>query len=238
MAKNKQFKATITNKREADKYFKQALPNAYRFAMSGTANSVAFEGIKKSNDIFKKEFTLSNNYLIPPKRGQTSLDFLDDQEVGFTHKGMVPTKHAYPGKNREKVIKRNLRRQNIQLKGTRGFPRGIAKTNQQRTLFFLRQMYTQRFAMPGSKQFIYIRPEDQFLNFTEGMYQFSSNTPFGDYGNFPKLKMIYSTEDKVNKKRKATNWMEQSSKSFTQTELDNIWEKEFNKSFTNAIKKL
>lgn len=258
------FKGDIKNKDQAEQYFKKTLPDSYRFAMASTANKVVFEGIKRSNDQFKKEFTLSNNYLvgkapgkgvlkfekaiphrdtskinaswgIPPKRGATDLSFMDDQEVGFTHKGMVPTKHAYPGQNRDRVIRKNLRRKGIQLRSTRGFPRGVAASNKQRTLFFLRQMYLNRFAMPGSKQFIYLKNGDEFFNFAEGMYQFSSVSP---EGNFPKLKLIYSTTDTKNKKRSATHWMEKSANSFKQTEIDKIWEKEFNKSFSVALSKL
>lgn len=266
MAKNKQFSATIKNEKQVKKYFNQVLPDSTRFALSGTANKVAFEGLKKSNEQFKKEFHLSNNYLVgsapgkgvlkftkskphhdlnkiesawgaPPKRGQTDLDFLVDQEDGFKHDGLVPTKHAYPSQNKKKVIKRALRRNAITVKGTRGFPRGLAPTNQTRTLYFLRKTYLDGFAMPGSKQFIYIKPEDQFFNFREGMYQFSTTNPTIS-GNFPKLKMIYAKNDSVNKKRNPTDWMDKSSKSFTQTEIDNIYEKELNKSLTQAFKKL
>lgn len=258
------FKAEIKNKKSAELYFNKALPDSYRFAMAGTANRVVFEGIKKSNEQFKKEFTLSNNYLVgktpgagilkfnkaiphhdinkisaswgvPEKRGQTDLEFMYDQEKGFQHDGMVPTKNAYPGQNKDRVIKRNLRRKGLQLKSTRGFPRGIAANNRQRTVFFLAKMYKNKFALPGSKQFIYLKPSDEFYGFNEGMYQFAKNTPFG---LFPKLKLIYSTTDKKNKRRNPTHWMEKSSNSFRQSEIDDIWEKEFDKSFTRAISRL
>ena len=266
MANNKQFKAEIVNEKQAKKYFNDTLPDIDRFAHAATANVIAYEGIKKSNAQFKKSFTLSNNYLtgkkpgvgvlkfnkaIPShtiskicsewgaesKRGQTSLDFLEKQEDGFNHKGMIPTKHAFPLQQKNRVIKANLRRYNIKIKGTRGFPRGIARTNQQRTLFFMRSMYLKKYAMPGSKEFIYIKPSDEFFNFKEGMYQFSSSSPTIN-GNFPKLTKIYGTEDKVNKKRKATNWMDKSSNAFTDNEIQKIFEKEFNRAFTNQIKRL
>jgi hypothetical protein len=254
----KEFKATIKNKKQANNYFNRVLPDSTRFALAGTANVVAFEGLKKSNQQFKKEFVLSNKYLIgsapgkgvlkftkskphhdlnkiesswgvPPKRGATDLDFLVDQETGFKHDGMVPTKHAYPSQNKNKVIKRALRRSGITIKGTRGFPRGIAPTNAMRTVFFIRQMKLNNFAQSGSKQYIYLKPEDQFFNFREGMYQFTTQG---------RLKMIYAKHDSVNKKRNPTDWMDKSSKAFTQTEIDNIYEKELNKSLTQAFKKL
>lgn len=262
----KDFSGKITNKKQAETYFKKSLPDSFRFAIAGTANEVAFEGIKKSNKIFQKEFTLSNKFLTgtapgkgvlkfnkaiphhnlnkiesswgaPAKKGQSDLSFLVKQEDGFTSDKMVPTKNAYPSKNKDRVIKYNLRRRNIQLKTTAGFPRGIAKTNQQRTLFFMKKMFQNKYALPGSKQFIYLRPQDEFFNFQEGMYQFAGNTPLHP-NSFPKLRLIYSTTDKKNKKRDATHWMEQSKDSFTQSEIDKIWEKEFNRSFTIAMKKL
>ena len=55
---SKDFEAKITNKKQVDTYFTKALPNSYRFALAGTANKVAFEGLKRSNQQFKKSFTL------------------------------------------------------------------------------------------------------------------------------------------------------------------------------------
>lgn len=262
----KEFKATITNQRQAKQYFNHTLSDIQRFAIAGTANKVAFEGIIKTNKQFKKDFHLSNKFLVgsapgkglikfnkakpshdinkiesefgaPRKRGDTDLKFLVAQEFGFKHGGMVPTKWAYPHQQKKRVIKRNLARKGITIKGTRGFPRGKAATNQQRTLFFMRQMYLNNYALPGSKQFIYIRPSDQFFNFSEGMYQFSGGGLKGD-AQFPHLKLIYATTDKVNKRRKPTNTFKKVSLQFTETEIGKIFEKEFNRSFTNQIKKL
>ena len=254
-------KATIINEQEARQYFNQYIPDSTRFAMANTASRIAFLGIEKSNQQFRQEFDLSNKYLIgsgtgkgvlkfnraipshnlskiesswgvPPKRGNTDLDFLVDQETGFTHKGMVPGKNAYPGRDGRKGIKRNLRRYNIETMNTAGFP---GKTVKQRALFFLRQAYLNRFAAPGSKQFIYIRPRE-FNNFREGMYQFSSSSPVLG-GQFPKLRLIYAKNDKKNKRRKATHWMEDSANSFKQSEIDKIYAQEFNKAFTRGLRR-
>lgn len=264
MAK-KDFKAEIVHEKEVQKFFNSGLTDIQRFAMAGTANEVAKLGIEKGNDQFRKSFTLSNNFLVgtgfgkgvlkynraipshninkiessfgvQAKRGRTDLDFMEDQETGFHHEGMVPTKNAYPGGNKSKVIKRNLRRQGIAIRGTRGFPRGKAKTNQQRTLWAIRQIYLERFAMPGSKQFVYIRPEDEFFGFREGMYQFAGTSPATGM-QFPHLKMIYAKDDSQNKQRRATHWMRQTANSFEQSEIDAIFDKEMNKSFTQAIKR-
>jgi len=259
---DKTFKATITNKKQAENYFNRALPDSYRFALAGTANAVAFEGIKKSNKQFKKSFTLSNKYLVgnapgkgvlkfqkakpshnlnniesswgaPAKRGATGLDFLVEQETGFKHEGMVPTKHAYPSQNKDKVIKRNLRRSKIQI-----FKTGSFNAN---SIFAMRQMYLKHLAMPNSNQLIYIKKSDDIPNptnsFSEGMYQFSKTTPLtGD--QYPHLKKIYSKTDSVGKKRNPTDWMDKSSRAFKQSEIDNMFEKELDKSLTQAIKKL
>jgi hypothetical protein len=254
-------KATIVNEREAHLYFNEYIPDSTRFAMANTASRIAFLGIEKSNKQFRQEFDLSNKYLtgsapgkgvlkfnraiphhnlnkiesswgVPPKRGNTDLDFLEDQETGFTHKGMVPTKNAYPGRDGKKAIKRNLRRYNIEIMNTAGLP---GKTVQQRALFFLRQAYLNRFAMPGSKQFLYIRPRE-FNNFSEGMYQFTSGSPVLG-GQFPKMRMIYAKNDKVNKRRKATHWMQESANDFKQSEIDKIYADEFNKAFTRGLRR-
>lgn len=259
---NKQFNATIENQKQVEKYWNQTLPDTHRFAMSMTANDVAVEGVRKTNTIFKKKFNLSNKFLVgnklgsgvikfnkaiphrdlskisssygaPAKKGSSSLEFLVDQEDGFTSKTQAPTKNAYPSRNSKKVIKKNLRRANIEIMNSAGFP---GKDAQQRAIFFMRQAYTNSFAMPGSKQFIYIK-SGEFFNFREGMYQFANNSPKS--GNqFPRLKMIYSKDDSKNKKRDATHWMEESSLSFTQKEIDTFWSKNLDKSFTNAMKKL
>ncbi len=254
-------KATIVNERESEQYFGKYIPDSTRFAMANTASRVAFLGIEKSNDQFRKNFDLSNKYLIgsgpgkgvlkfnraiphhnlnkiesswgvPPKRGSTDLDFLDKQETGFIHKGMTPGKNAYPSQDNKKAIKRNLRRYNIEMMNTAGMP---GKTVEQRAVFFLRQAYLNRFASPGSKQFLYIRKRE-FHNFREGMYQFTSGNPeLG--GQFPKLRLIYSKDDRVNKVRKPTHWMQESSNSFKQSDIDKIYKQEFDKAFTRGVRR-
>lgn len=254
-------RATITNERESREYFNQYIPDSTRFAMANTASRIAFLGIEKSNKQFRKEFDLSNKYLtgsapgrgvlkfnraiphhnlnkiesswgVPPKRGNTSLDFLEDQETGFRHKGMVPGENAYPGRDGKKAIKRNLRRYQIETMNTAGLP---GKSVKQRALFFLRQAYLNRFGMPGSKQFLYIRPRE-FNNFREGMYQFTSSNPeLG--GQFPKLRLIYAKNDKQNKRRSATHWMQKTSNDFKQSEIDLIYGQEFNKAFTRGLRR-
>lgn len=253
-------KAEITNKSQADKYFNQVLPDVDRFALAGTANQVAFEGIKKSNAQFKKSFHLSNKYLVgskpgngvlkfqkakpshtlskinsawgaPAKRGATDLDFLVKQEDGFKHDGMIPTKWAYPSANKDKVIKRNYRRNKIEvLRPT---------TTDKNPLFAMRKLYLSHYAMPKSNQLIYIKKGDNIPNptnsFNEGMYQFSTANTSSQY---PHLKKIYSKTDSVNKKRNPTDWMDKSSKSFTQPEIDKIYGKQLDKSLTMAFKKL
>ena len=255
----------IKNEKQARDLYHKQFPDYTRFATANTASRVAFLGMEKSNDQFSRSFNLSNKYLrgsgpgkgvlkfnraiphhdldriisswgSPYKRGSTSLDFLDEQETGFKHKGMVPTKNAYPGRNQKKGIKRALARNAINVKGTRGFPRGIAANNQQRTLFAVRQLYLSGFASPNSKQFIYLRKEDQFFGFREGMYQFTGSSPRAGM-QFPHLKMIYAKDDKKGKSRKATNWMEKSSKAISQNDIDKIYKQEFDKAFTRDIKR-
>jgi hypothetical protein len=259
MAKN--FTATIKNQKKVEKYFNQALPDSTRFALSGTANVIAYRGVIKSNQQFKKDFTLSNKYLVGngpgkgvlkfknskphhdlnkiesswgahAKRGDTDLDFLVKQEDGFKHDGMIPTKHAYPSQNKDKVIKRNFRRNKIEVLRPQS-----ANSN---SLFAMRKLYLSHYAMPKSNQLIYIKKGDNIPNptnsFNEGMYQFSSASLSG--GQYPHLTKIYSKTDSVNKKRNAVGWMDKSSKSFTQTEIDAIYGKELDKSLTQAFKKL
>lgn len=263
---SKQFKAEIKNEKKVRTFFNAGLTDIQRYAISGTATEVAYLGIGKSNAEFKKKFTLSNKFLtgskpgngllkynraipshdinkiesswgIPPKKGSTDLSFMDDQEVGFHHEGMVPTKNAYPSKNRKKVIKRNLRRKALQIKRVSGPGKGMTKSNRatMQAIYFLNRQYSERFAMPGSKQFIYLH-KSEFMGFDEGMYQFATNSPAVN-GRFPKLKMIYAKNDKVNKKRKPTNWMQDSANEIKQAEIEKIFEKQFDKSFTNAVKK-
>ncbi len=250
----------IRNRKEVQQTIKQDWPDFTRFAVANTASRVAFLGMEKSEDQFRRVFNLKNKFLVgskpgkgalkfnraiphhninkitsswgsPGKRGNSSLEFLEDQETGFSQKIFTPSTNARVSKNEKKKIKRNLRRNAMEIMSSGGFP---GKNKRQQMVFFMRQAYLNSFAMPGSKQFIYIH-DGEFGGFREGLYQFSSRNLSG--GQFPRIRAIYYKRDKKGQVRKATNWMKNSANAFSQAEIDKIYEKEFNLAFTREIKR-
>lgn len=257
---NNNFSARVVNEREFKRTLTRDFPDFTRFAVANTASRIAFLGLEKSETQLRQEFNLKNRFLVsgtpgkgviqfnraiphhdlnkitsswgtPYKRGSTDLDFMEDQETGFTHEGSTPTLNARVGNNRNKVIKNNLRRYHIELMDTRGVS---GKDSKQKMLILLRQAYINSYGMPGSKQFIYIH-KGEFGRFREGMYQFKSKSITG-LNSFPQIKGIYYSDGK-NKARKATHWMEDSKNKITQYDIDNIYLQEFNKAFTRGIKR-
>ena len=254
------FDVKIRNRKEIQRTIKKDWPDFTRFAVANTASRVAFLGMEKSEDEFRRRFTLRNKFLIsskpgkgalkfnraiphhninkiesswgsPEKRGSGSLEFLEDQEEGFTQRKFTPAINARVSKNEAKKIKTNLRRNAIEIMSSGGFP---GKNKRQQMVFFMRQAFLNSFAMPGSKQFIYIH-DNEFGGFREGLYQFKSRNLSG--GQFPRIRAIYYKQDKRGQKRKATHWMKNSANAFKQTEIDRIYGKEFNLAFTRSIKR-
>lgn len=250
----------IRNRKEFQTTLKKTWPDFTRFAVANTASRVAFLGMEKSENEWRRDFTLRNKFLIsskpgkgalkfnraiphhdlnkiksswgsPEKRGASSLEFLEDQEEGFTQRKFTPAINARVSKNEAKKIKTNLRRNAIEIMSSGGFP---GKNKRQQMVFFMRQAFLNSFAMPGSKQFIYIH-DNEFGGFREGLYQFKSRNLSG--GQFPRIRAIYYKRDKRGQKRKATHWMKNSANAFRQTEIDRIYAQEFNLAFTRRIKR-
>lgn len=247
-------KAEIANFPECEEYFGKTLPDNARFTIANATTRVVYLGLERSTLRFKKSFELSNNYLagtsvgkgilkydraiphhnlnnimaswgVPETRGQTDLSFMEDQETGFKHKGMVPGKPAYPGKNTKKAISKNFRRYNIEVK----------KNNGKNAMVFLREAFREGYGLPKSKRFFYLH-DGEFLDFREGLYQFRSSAAKPGH-QFPLLSLVYAKYDKVNKTRQATHWMEISKNSITQADIDKIYGEEFEKAFNRNIRR-
>ncbi len=263
MAK-KPFNVSIKNETDTKKMFKQDFPNYARFAIANTASRVAFLGVEKAEDEMRKDFFLRNKFVVstspgkgavkfnkaiphhdiskiksswgsPEKAGSRDYSFLEEQEEGFTHEGMIPiAENARTSKSEKKPIKRAARRYQLEVMSNRGFP---GDTEQAKTRVFLKEAFKNGFGLPGSKQYFYLKKGD--LNkWSEGLYQFKSSAITKPGNRFPNVKQIYTNNKNDNRRRKAKHWMENSKNKITQSEIERIYFEEARRSFTHQITKM
>lgn len=261
MANNPGLIVTVNNKSETQDIFKNQFPNHARFAIANTASRVAFEGVKRAENKMRNDFILRNNYLVssapgrgavkfnraiphhnislinsswgsPDKIGARDYSFLEDQETGFTHYGVVPTQQARISKSQRKRIKRINYLQGMNIRKPDDIGSISSQNAMGKTWAMLRKAYRDGFGLPGSKQFFYLEKSELPGGMTSGFYQFKRSTPSGD-NDFPEWKKIYHDVD--NSRRKAVHWMEESKNTFTQSDIDKIFTEEARKSFTRQI---
>jgi len=248
----------ILNEADTKKMFKTDFPNYARFAVANTAVKVAFLGVEKAETEIRHDFNLKNKFVVGTSPGKGAVkftghrdvkphhdlrkiisswgspakyDFMEKQEEGFTHKGMIPyAKNARTSGSINRPIKGKAKRFHLEIMSNRGMSGNTAKL---RTMVLLREAYKNNYGLPGTKQYFYLSKGD-FGIWGEGLYQFKKSNPTA--GNlFPNLKQVYSNKPDDNRKRKATHWMEDSKNRITQAEVDRIFNIEAKRSFTKQI---
>lgn len=259
MAKTPALNVKIVNEKETKKFLTQDIPDYTRFAVANTASRVVFLGLEKSEAQFRRDFILRNKFIVgtapgkgalkftraiphhdiskitaswgsPEKRGSADLSFLEEQEEGFTHKGVVPTEAARTSKSRAKRI----RKANYMSKMA---VRSLGVNDLKTRVIFFKKAFKEGFGLPGSNQFFYMKDNQYAPGWSAGFYQFSRKTPPGKEFVYPNLRRIYYDGPKVEKRRRAKKWMEKSKNTITQADIDRIYKDEFNKQFTRELKR-
>ncbi|MCK4501138.1 hypothetical protein KAU11_11625 [Candidatus Babeliales bacterium] len=258
-------KTTKISNKDAKKLFSKTYPNFVRFAVANTLTSVSFKGMGHSEDWIKKNWINRNKFLLgggtgkgaikynrakpshdlnniwsswgsPASVGSKNYKFMADQEDGFVSKGSTPTKNARVGKNYNKGIPRKRRRSKSNIEQLRG-----AVSSKRMAIIHLRRLYKMQFALPGSKQFFYMK-DNQFLNFGAGLYQFTKKTvpnklsKSGAKLQFPNLKKMYIAGKQNRKTRKDAKWMSKSSLQIKQTDINKIFDKAADQAFAGQLK--